>query len=246
MDYMSIQQSIQKKIDRFAPGRIITYRNLADLHKACPSAVAKGMERLVRKGVLVRQKPGVFYKPEQGRFGALAVQEPEILRQFIYEDGRLTGYLSGPDAFRALGISTQVAKTVTIATPRIRRRVKLEGLTIRFIQSRVKTIQQGDVPRWQLLDAMCQIKKVQDVDIDEAIKIMAAILANYSDKEKVRIFQLAKKYGPRTKALLGTILQDIGRDDLAMQLKSRLNPSTSYKIGVSADVLPNKAEWSIS
>lgn len=246
MGYMNIQQSIQKKIDRFAPGRIITYRNLSDLHKACPSAVAKSMERLVRKGVLVRQRPGVFYKPEQGRFGPLAVQESEILRQFMYEDGRLTGYLSGPDAFRALGISTQVANTVTIATPRIRRRLRLEGLSIRFIQSKVKNIQQDDIPRLQLLDALCQIKKVPDVDVDEAVQKLAAILANYADKEKERVLQLAKKYEPRTKALLGAILQDIGRDDLARQLKSWLNPSTSYKIGVSADVLSNKGEWSIS
>lgn len=243
---MSIQQSIQKKIDRFAPGKIITYRNLSDLHEACPSAVAKGMERLVRKGVLVRQRPGVFYKPEQGRFGPLALQESEILRQFMFEDGRLTGYLSGPDAFRALGITTQVANTVTIATPRIRRRVELEGLSIRFLQSRVKTIQQGDIPKLQLLDAMSRIRKVPDVDIDKAVKKMIAILADYSDKDRERVFLLAKKYGPRVKALLGAILQDIGRDDLAMQLKSRLNPSTAYKIGVSADVLPNKTEWSIS
>lgn len=246
MAFMSIQQSIQKKLDRFAPGRIITYRNISDLHEACPGAVAKGMERLVRKGVLVRQRPGVFYKPEQGRFGPLAVQESEILRQFMYEDGRLIGYLSGPDAFRALGISTQVANTVTIATPRIRRRVELEGLVIRFIQSRVKTIHQGDIPRLQLLDAMSQIKKGQDVDTDVTVKMMAAILADYSDTEKERVFQLAKKYGPRVKALLGAILQNIGRDDLAMQLKSRLNPSTAYKIGVSAYTLPNKTEWSIS
>lgn len=243
---MSIQLSIQKKIDRLASGRIITYQNLSGLYQDYPHAVAKGMERLVKQGILIRQKPGVFYKPEQGRFGPLRVKESEILRQFMYENGRLIGYLSGPDAFRALGISTQVSSTITIATTKKRRKIKLEGLSIRFVQSRVKTIQKNDIPKLQLLDVLTRVKKAQGVDVDEALKKVGAILMGYSAEEKERAFQLAKKYGPRTKALMGAILQNIGSNDLALKLKADLNPLSSYNVGVSFNVLPNKVEWSIS
>jgi len=243
---MNIQVSIQKKINKLAPGRIITYQNLSGLYQDYPNAVAKGMERLVKQGILIRQKPGVFYKPEQGRFGPLTVKESEVLRQFMYENGRMVGYLSGPDAFRALGMSTQVSSTITIATPKKRRRTMFEGLTIRFVQSRIKTIKIDDVAKLQLLDVLTQVKKAQDVDVDEALKKAAAILMGYSAEEKERAFQLTRKYGPRTKALMGAILQNIGRNDLAVKLKADLNPLTSYRVGVSLDVLPNKSEWSIS
>ncbi len=243
---MNINLSIQKKINKFPPGRVITYQDLSGLCQGHPHAVAKEMERLVKQGILIRQKPGVFYKPEKSRFGPLNVKESEVLRQFMYENGRLIGYLSGPDAFRALGISTQVSSTITIATPKKRRRTSFEGLTIRFVQSRIKTIKIDDVPKLQLLDVLTQVKKAQDMDVDEVLKKAAAILMGYSAEEKERVFQLAKKYGPRAKALMGAMLQNIGRNDLAVKLKADLNPLTSYKVGVSLDVLPNKSEWSIS
>jgi hypothetical protein len=40
-------------------------------------------------------------------------------------------------------------------------------------------------------------------------------------------------------------LQNQGREDLALSLKGSLNPLTSYKLGLSSDVLPNKEQWSI-
>jgi len=242
---MKIQQLVQEKIDKLASGRLITYKNIFRLYEDNPSAVAKGMERLVRKGALVRQKPGVFYKPEQGRFGLLPVKETEILRRFMYENGRIIGYLSGPDAFRALGISTQVPGTVTIATFKKRRRIRFNDFTIRFIQSRIKTIKKNDIPKLQLLDALRQIKKAQDVDINDALDKISRILTGYSAEQKERVFLLGKKYNPQTKALLGAILQKTGRNDLAMKLKKDLNPLTSYNIGVSTHVLPNKGEWAI-
>jgi len=52
------------------------------------------------------------FQPEQGRFGPLTVKVSEFLKQFMYENGRLVGYLSGPDAFRALGMSIQVSSTM--------------------------------------------------------------------------------------------------------------------------------------
>lgn len=243
---MNIQQSTQRRIEGFETGKIFTYKDLSSLYKDYPKAVAKGMERLVKNGVVVRQKPGFFYKPEQGRFGVLDVKESEILKQYTFENGRLIGYLSGPDAFRALGISTQVSNTITVATTKNRRRIEFDNFSIRFIQSKVKTIKKNDINKLQILDVLRQIKQAQDVSVDDALKKIASILGKYPEDEIVRICQLAKKYNPQVKALLGAILQNIGKYDLAEKMKVSLNPLTSYDIGVSFDVLPNKAGWSIS
>lgn len=242
---MKIQQLVQDKVDRVKPGRLITYKSFSQTYAEYPEAVAKALERLVKKGALVRQKKGVFYKPEQGRFGTMRVKESEILKQFMYEDGRLTGYPSGPEAFRYLGLSTQVSNTITIATAKVRRKANLNNLSVRFIQSKVKTIQKKDIRKLQLLDALCFIKRAQDISTDEAVKKIATLLKGYSNQEQEDLVRLAKKYTPQTKALLGAILQSQGREDLALSLKGALNPLTSYKLGLSSDVLPNKEQWSI-
>jgi predicted transcriptional regulator of viral defense system len=242
---MQIQQFIQDKVNRTEPGKLITYQNFSQLYDEYPDAVAKALERLVKKGVLVRQKKGVFYKPEQGRFGALRVKESEILKQLMYVNGRLIGYPSGPEAFRALGISTQVSNTITIATAKARRRTSLNNISIRFIQSKVKTIRRKDIPKLQLLDTLRLIKKGQDISPDEAISKISDILKNYSDQDQKDIVRLAKKYNPRTKALLGAILQDLGLEKIIGPLRNDHNPLTSYNVGLSSEVLPNKDQWAI-
>ena len=177
---MKIQQLVQNKVDQVKPGRLITYKSFSQTYADYPDAVAKALERLVKKGVLFRKKQGVFYKPEQGRFGTLQVKESEILKQFMYEDGRVIGYPSGPEAFRYLGLSTQVYNTITIATSKVRRKANLNNVSVRFIQSKVKTIQSKDIQKLQLLDALRFIKRAQDISTDEAIKKIAAILKSYT------------------------------------------------------------------
>jgi hypothetical protein len=109
----------------------------------------------------------------------------------------------------------------------------------------VKTIQKKDIQKLQLLDALRFIKRAQDISPDEAVQKIATLLKGYSSQEQEDLVRLAKKYTPQTKALLGAILQNQGREDLALSLKGSLNPLTSYKLGLSSDVLPNKEQWSI-
>lgn len=242
---MKIQRMVQNRINRIEPGRLIAYKTFFREYVDSPEALAKVFERLVKKGTLVRQKPGLFYKPEKGRFGQLRPDESELLKQFMYQDGRLIGYPSGPDAFRALGLSTQLSSTVTIATSRVRRRTSLGHLAVRFIQSRVKTIKRQDIQKLQLLDVLMLIKKGQDVSVDQALNKISFFLKDYTRKDQERMVRLCKKYPPRTKALLGAMLQNLGRENLADSLKKDLNPLTAYNIGVSSKTLPNKAQWSI-
>lgn len=71
------------------PGKLITYQYFSKTYVKYPEAVAKALERLVKKGDLVRQKHGVFYKPENTRFENLKIKESEVLRQYMYDNNRL-------------------------------------------------------------------------------------------------------------------------------------------------------------
>jgi len=60
------------------------------------------------------------------------------------------------------------------------------------------------------------------------------------------MLELVRKYPPRVKAILGAIFKEIGRWQEAYLLKEMLNPLTTYKIGISGDVLRNRDEWKIA
>jgi len=53
------------------------------------------------------------------------------------------------------------------------------------------------------------------------------------------------KYQPSCRALLGAILSDIGRDEIAGKLNKSLNPLTSYTISGIPDVLLSSSRWNI-
>jgi hypothetical protein len=63
--------------------------------------------------------------------------------------------------------------------------------------------------------------------------------------EQIKLSVYAKEYTPRTKALVGAILKDIGLWEEAYKLKSQLNPLTKYKLGIKKGIVKNQVEWGI-
>jgi hypothetical protein len=61
----------------------------------------------------------------------------------------------------------------------------------------------------------------------------------------VKLKKLALKYNPSTIALAGAILQTINEDEDTSMLLSKLNPQTSYKLGISKEILHNQEKWYI-
>lgn len=56
---------------------------------------------------------------------------------------------------------------------------------------------------------------------------------------------LINKYKPRTKALLGSILKELGNNECAYELKDSLNVLTTFKLGISSDIIKDKKYWNI-
>ena len=70
--------------------------------------------------------------------------------------------------------------------------------------------------------------------------------AIFINKEnQLKLADYAMKYTPRTRALVGAILKEIGLWEKSYILKESLNPITKYKIGISIDNLPTKNYWNI-
>jgi hypothetical protein len=64
-----------------------------------------------------------------------------------------------------------------------------------------------------------------------------------TDKEIGQIIQFALKYPPRTRALIGSVLELMDNNFELTQLKNSLNPLSEFEYNINESVLPNAREW---
>jgi hypothetical protein len=107
------------------------------------------------------------------------------------------------------------------------------------------TITRENIPLLQLLDVLRFIKKIPDSKIDRSCKVIQSLMSKLSEKELEVLVRLALKYPPSTRALLGVILDSLGKVKLTEKLRKSLNPISIYKIPGVSGVFSSASEWSI-
>jgi hypothetical protein len=154
-----------------------------------------------------------------------------VVKDLLEENGKTAGYLTGYSIYNSLGLTTQLSNTIQIGKNVVRPAFKRGQYTILFIKQN-NIITKENIPLLQILDAIRYIKKIPDTTIIESGKRLSVILKNLSDGEKSTLVRLAMKYPPSTRALLGTLLDSIQADAVALPLYNSLNPITKYKLQV--------------
>jgi hypothetical protein len=96
-----------------------------------------------------------------------------------------------------------------------------------------------------LLDALKDCKHIPDCTVKQAVHVLSGIIATLSDKQIDDLIRYALLYPPRTRALLGAILENqnigLGID----KLKQSLNPLTKIKLGLKKTDLATVENWNI-
>ena len=240
---MSIAKAVQESVEKMAAGRIFGYRELPDYLKS-PGAVIKTVNRMVSDGKIERFSKGRFYVPKKGLLGSRKPSDGEIIRSILYKDGRLCGYVTGPYLYNWLGLTTQMPRVVTVACKGSSQKKEFGTIRIDTVVSRIP-IKEKDVPLLQYLDALKDIKKIQDSDIDISLEIIRRRISELSSLEQLRLASLAEDYyPPRVRALvclLFSSLQLSVPDSLALSL----NPLTTYKLKLDQSRWPGARKWNI-
>lgn len=111
----SFRKEILQQIERIDAGRIFTLRDLSFPNDKLAN-VAVLLSEQSKKGVLVRIEKGAYFRPRQSALGlgTLPVYQDEQLR---YITQKLDGYITGAYIYNKMGLTEQVATTITIATP---------------------------------------------------------------------------------------------------------------------------------
>jgi hypothetical protein len=95
----------------------------------------------------------------------------------------------------------------------------------------------------QILDAIKNIKKIPDGNLSESYEILKEKIENLTIEEQVKVRDLALDYSPVTRALIGSILEEVSKVDVSI-LQASLNSFTKFNIGISS--IKNKKRWNIN
>ena len=238
---MVIAKQLKEKLNSIPGGRVFSIRDF-DIPMEYQQALQRTMSRLVADGAIQKISKGKYYKARKSVFGTLKPPVMEIVKDFLERDGEPTGYITGTAAFAKMGLTTQISSAITIGTKQYRRPLKRGEYTVSFIfQPNDITVE--NIPLLCILDALKLLNKIPGTSPDESVTILARQIAALPDEERARLTELAVKYAPYVRALLGAILESIGFP--AYALRNSLNGTTRYKIPVSEQALPTKKNWNI-
>lgn len=208
------------------------------------ASVNRILNNMVAAGEIRRLSKGRFYKPQITKFGELPPDTYQIVKDLIEKNGKITGYITGYSAFNDLGLTTQVPFALQIGVRNEKKAIQRDVYKISFIKQQ-NTITKENIPLLRLLDCLRFFKNIPDTTPDNACKRLLYLLSQLDATQLVKIKKLSLKYNPATIALLGAILETLNKNEDILQLMKQLNPQTSYKLGISDQILPNQQKWYI-
>ena len=240
---MKVALKIKNKIGQTPAGRVFTYQDLGISNNEYRAA-AKALERLVTKKNIKRISPGLFFKPKKTIFGELRPSEREQLKPYLFNGKKRIAYITGAALFNKMSLTTQVPTDIDLASRVKRSSYKIGNIEVRWVKSYVD-ITNKNYALLEILDALKDFKIIPDLDKKAAIKRMAAIITELKDNKKKCLVKYALNYPPRARALLGALLESIGKNEDLNQLRQSLNPLTTYNITVTQEILPSSKKWFI-
>ncbi|TXD81116.1 hypothetical protein ESY86_19045 [Subsaximicrobium wynnwilliamsii] len=240
---MKVAQKIETQIKTLKEGTTFKYQQLSiELNEY--SAAAKAMERLIEKGTIKRVSTGIFFKPKQSIFGALKPNEEELLKPYLFQSNKRIAYITGLSLYNRMGLTTQVPRTIKIASRDKRITVSLGNIKGNPVKSYVDVTDKNFV-LLEILDALKDFKKIPDLDKSAGIKIISNQLKSLSLKEIKQLMDCALSYPPRVRAFLGALLEKMDLTIELKTLKKSLNPLSEYNYGIDKKTLPTLTNWNM-
>ena len=175
---MSTAAAVNQAIDRVMPDRYLGYEEFPQ-YMETPGAVVRAVNRSVENGRLKRVEKGRFYRPRKGVLGSMPVSDEALLQDLLYRNGRRCGYVTGPALYNRLGLTTQVPKTIAVATNRAAQTKEYGTIRIKLVPRRAP-ISDSTVPLLETLDALRDARKMPDAGAGRVLKVLGKVLLGYT------------------------------------------------------------------
>ncbi len=236
---------ITNYINRLKPNKVFTANTFAN-EQISADAARMALERLVSEGRIRKLSKGRYYKPEQSMFGEIAPSVENVIADLIEsKTHQPIGYLTGIIVFNQLGLTTQVSSQIQIGVRKYRRPIRRGPYTISFVLQ-PNAITRDNIYLLRLLDALRFFREIPATTPNEVVARMAFLIGKLEPEQQQRITNLALRYSPFVRALLGAILEHIGiSGEQTQTLRRSLNTQTHYKLTISQEALPTQSNWNI-
>lgn len=240
---MNISKYIQGKINQMPEGTTFRYQEL-DVPAENYNAAAKALERYIRQELIKRVSTGVFYKPVKSVFGELKPKEEELIKPYLFKNGKRIAYITGNSLYNRLGLTTQVSKNIKVASREARIITKIGSIQVKAVKSYVD-VTDKNYNYLEFLDVMKDIKQIPDSDISNTLKYLKNRLKSFTSNEIKDIVEIGLKYPPRVRALLGALLETTGTLPHSQRLSESLNPLTEYELGIKNGLGETSKKWNL-
>lgn len=240
---MRVAQKIEKKIQQLPEGTTFDYQTLM-VERNEYTAATKALERLVKKDIITRYSSGLFFKPKQTVFGTLKPNEQELLKTYLFENGKRIAYITGLSLYNRMGLTTQVPKTIKIACRDKRIFASVGNIKGKAVKSYVD-VTDDNYYLLELLDAFKDFNRIPDLDANAGIILLGNKIKELSEKECDKMIRYALKYPPRVRALLGAVFEIFIEKVNVTPLRNSLNPLSKYQYKIPQTMLPNAQNWKL-
>ena len=241
---MKINKFIKKTINRLPKGYVFTYDDFMEEVKK-KEAIIKALNRMAAAGKITKLSKGKYYKAKDTVFGNLGPDQYQMVKDLLEdENAKPIGYLTGSSVFNQFGLTSQLSNTIQIGRNNPRPQLKRDRYTIKFVQQK-NNITKDNIYLLQLLDSIRFIKKIPDASIPLAVKRLRQLINDLEQKDIATLVRLSLRYPPSSRALLGAILEDLGKYEHLHPIEKSLNPITQYDFAKADHVLDNTAKWNI-
>ena len=243
---MKVSEKIKRKIYRIKEGTTFKYQQIGIAPEEY-SAAAKAIERLIETKAIKRVSTGVFYKPKKTVFGEVRPEEKELLKPYLFRQNKRIAYITGTSLYNLMGLTTQIPRVIKVASRDNRISIRLGTIQAKPVKSYVDVDDKNYV-FLEILDALKDFKDIPDLEKSAAIKNIIGKIIELDSLQKNQLVKYSLKYPPRTRALLGALLETLGLQDNESLLKilmSTLNPLTCYYFGIDKQILTTVSRWNI-
>ncbi len=239
---MRVAQKIRNRIKSFAEGETFTY-DLLEIDAEDYIAAAKAIERMIAQESIKRVSTGIFYKPQKTIFGELKPNEEELLKPYLFENGKRIAYITGTSLYNQMGLTTQIPTRIKIASRDKRISISRGSVKASPVKSYVD-VTDRNYYLLGILDALKDFNKIPDLNKNSGIKRLSELLENLNSKELNLLSESALSYPPRVRAFLGALLENLNLTENINSLKESLNPFSEYDFGIE-EILPTAENWNI-
>lgn len=240
---MSLTERIKNRIKKLPDATAFRYSDLM-IEKSEYLSAAKVLERMIAAAEIKRLSKGVFYKPQKSVFGDIGPGYEQMLKKYLYQNGKRIAYITGEYLYNLLELTTQVAFRIKLATRGSRVNINTKQLKVTTVKA-YADITEKNYELLGYLDVLNNIDTIPDCGTGKALNLMLKKIEKLEIKQQQELIRLALKYPPRVRALTGAVFESLKTELNIEALKESLNPLTSYKLGLQKGELPTAQNWRI-